>query len=285
MTQSQRLVNEFVVSDSTVDAARIPALSHKEAEVLAHQELDRFLAVVETLRGEDWQQPTDCTAWTVRDIVAHQAGAYAGYASWGEFRRQMSAKPGPGQMQIDGINARQLADRAERTPAQLITELRTVGPQGIRNRSRVPWLLRKLPIPFGPPLGTQPVAYLTDLIYTRDTWSHRLDICRATDRPFKQTPDHDGRMMALVLRDLAHKLEKQLRGQSVIFDLVGPAGGRYRIGSLAEPTAILKMDALDFNRRASDRLSAQAVLAQGLVSISGDRSFAQQILAQSSVPY
>ena len=91
----------------------------------------------------------------------------------------MTAKAAPGQMMVDGMNERQLADRAGRTPDQLISELRAVGPKGIRTRQRLPWPLRKLPIPWGPPLGTTPVDYLTDLIYTRDTWMHRADICRA----------------------------------------------------------------------------------------------------------
>lgn len=285
MAQAQSLLNDVEMRDDTLDAAQIPALAHDEAGAMAREELNRFLALVESLSGDDWQQATDCTEWTVRDILAHQAGSYAGSASWSEFKRHMSAKPGPDQMQVDAINACQLADRAGHSPADLISELRRVGPKGINTRQRLPWLLRKLPIPFGPPLGTVPIEYLTDLIFTRDTWMHRIDICRATDRPFLQTPEHDGRMVALVLRDLAQKLQKHLRGQSVIFDLTGPAGGRFRIGALAEPSAILKMDVLEFNRLASDRISAQEARAQGLVTISGDHSFAEQVLDQTSVPY
>jgi uncharacterized protein (TIGR03083 family) len=252
---------------------------------MAREELNRFLTVVESLSGDDWQQPTDCVEWTARDILAHQAGSYAGFASWSEFKRQMSAKPGPGQMRVDAINARQLADRAGRSPANLISELRRVGPKAINTRQRLPWPLRKLRISMGPPLGTAAIEYLTDLIYTRDTWMHRADICRSTGRPFTQTPEHDGRIVALMMRDLAHKLQEHLRGQSVIFDLAGPAGGRFHIGALAEPTAALKMDVLEFNRLASGRISAEDAQAQGLVSLSGDHGFAGQVLAQTSIPY
>ena len=285
MAQVQSLATASLRHDDTLDAMRIPALNHAEAGVMAREELNRLLAVFESLSEDDWGQPTDCTKWSVCDILAHQAGAYAGFASWGEFRRTMKAKPGPGQMQIDAINAQQLADRAGRSPAELIGELHQVGPKAINTRQRLPWPLRKLRVPMGPPLGTTAVEYLTDLIYTRDTWMHRVDICRATGRPFTQTPEHDGRSVALVLRDLAHKLQAQLRGQSVIYDLTGPAGGRFRIGGLAEPSAILKMDVLEFNRLASDRISAVDAKAQGLVTISGDHSFAEQVLSQTSVPY
>jgi uncharacterized protein (TIGR03083 family) len=296
MAQAYSLMNAVEMRDDTLDAGQIPALGHAEAGVMAREELNRFLAVVESLSGDDWQQPTDCTEWTVRDILAHQAGSYAGFASWGEFKRHMSAKPGPDQMQVDAVNARQLADRTGHSPADLIGELRQVGPKAINTRQRLPWPLRKLPIPFGPPLGTVAIEYLTDLIFTRDTWMHRVDICRATGRAFAQTPEHDGRIVALVLRDLAYKLTEHLRGQSVIFDLSGPAGGRFRIGKMAESSAILKMDVLEFNRLASERISTEDRLAseristeearaQGLVSVSGDHSFAGQLLSQTSVPY
>lgn len=282
---TESMSQTYPVRREAIPAGQIPALGHAEAGAQDRTEVDRFLAVVESLSGDDWEQPTDCTQWTVRDILAHKAGSYAGFTSWDEFRRQVSARPGPGQMAVDAMNARQLADREGHSPAELIDELRRVGPQAIRTRQRLPWLLRKLPVPFGPPLGTVPVEYLTDLIYPRDTWMHRADICRATGKAFSQTPEHDGRIVALVVRDLAEKLKEPLRGQSVIFDLSGPAGDRYRIGPLAEPSAVLKMDVVEFNRLASDRITSKEALAQELVTISGDRSFAERVLAHTSVPY
>ena len=271
--------------DDLIDALAVPDLTHDEAGAMARKELQCFLALVETLSGDDWEQPTDCTEWSVRDILAHQAGAYAGYTSWSEFRRQVTARPGPGQMQVDALNRRQLADRVGRTPVELIGELRAVGPKGIRTRQRLPWPLRKLPVPFGPPLGTVKVEYLTDMLYTRDTWMHRADIAQATGRPFVQTAQHDGRVTALVVRDLAHTLKGMLRGRTVVFDLGGAGGGRYRIGTMAEPTVIVKMDVVDFHRLASGRLTAQAAKDQGRVVLSGDRSFGDEVLAATSVPY
>lgn len=285
MTQTHTLINSAKINDTALDAGQISALTHEEAGALAREELNRFLAVVESLSGADWQQPTDCTEWSVRDILAHQAGSYASNASWAEFMRQGRAKPGPGQLKVDAINARQLADRADRSPAELISELRRVGPRAINVRQGLPRLLRKLRIPFGPPLGTTTVEYLTDLIFTRDTWSHRMDICRATSRPFTQTPEHDGRQVALVMRDLAQKLPEYLGGQSVIFDLSGPAGGRYRIDQTREPSAIIKMDMIQFSRLASDRITQAEAKAQSLITISGDHNFADQVLARISVPY
>lgn len=285
MAQTHFLTATMDMRDDLMDASTIPALVHDEAGIMAREELRRFLDLVETLSGDDWDQPTDCTAWSVRDILAHQAGAYAGFTSWSEFKRQVTARPAAGQMQVDALNQRQLADRTGCTPLELIGELRAVGPKAIRTRQRLPWPLRKLTVPLGPPLGTIPVEYLTDLIYTRDTWMHRADIARATGRTLIQTAEHDGRVTALVVRDLARGLKHILRGRTVVLDLAGAAGGRYRIGTMAEPTVIVKMDVVDFHRLASGRLTAQAAKDQGRAAFSGDRGFGDQVLAATSVPY
>jgi len=71
----------------------------------------------------------------------------------------------------------------------------------------------------------------------------------------------------------------------VVFNLGGAGGGRYRIGTMAEPTIIVKMDVVDFHRLASGRLTPEAVRGQGRVTLSGDRSFGDEVLAATSVPY
>lgn len=268
-------------------AGSVPPLSHAEAKGLAQVELDRFLALVKTLSGDEWEKPTDCTLWNVRHILAHQAGSYASFAIWSQFKRQWSQalKPQPGQLPVDALNQAQIEDRADVSPAELIAELEEVGPKAIATRQRLPAFLRALRLPFGPPLGTVRLDYLTDLIYPRDTWSHRLDICRATGREMVLTGEHDGRVIALVMRDLAAKLASQLKGASVIFDLTGPAGGRWHIGPAENSSAVIQMDTLDFSRLTSGRLTLKEVRASDLALINGDGEFTVQVLGHTSVPY
>ena len=45
------------------------------------------------------------------------------------------------------------------------------------------------------------------------------------------------------------------------------------------------MDVLQFNRLTSGRLTPEAAKAESLLTISGDRSFADQVLAQTSALY
>lgn len=265
-------------------AAAIPAPGHAEAAGMAAVELDRFLALLEGLAPEDWARPTACTLWNVREVVAHQAGSYARMASWAEFRRQVgraARRPyqARGMSQLDAMNQLQVDDRCDCSPAELIAELRRVGPSSVETRRRLPWLLRALRMP-APPYGWWPVGYLTDVILTRDTWIHRLDLCRATGRPMALTADHDGRITELVARDLATKL----RDEPVVYELGGPAGGTWRFGA-GTPIATLRMDALDFHLIAAERLSPADALAAGLVAVWGDPEAASHALARTAVAY
>lgn len=283
---------EVATAAAVHDVARIPPLSHREAVDMATTELGRFLALVESLAPGDWGLQTDCALWDVRQMVAHVAGTAAAYARWSEFKRQGSGRAQrpyrqAGMNKLDAMNQIQVDDRAGWSPAELIAELKAMGPRAIATRGRLPAALRAIPLPLGLafPFGKVwiRVGYLTDLILTRDIWMHRLDISRAASREVVQTPGHDGRMTALVVRDLSQILGSRLGGQSVVYELAGPAGGFWRIGSSQKPTAIISMDTLDFHRLASGRLPQENV--HSLVSIKGDHALGQRALEATRVVY
>ena len=75
--------------------------------------------------------------------------------------------------------------------------------------------------------GKLTLRHLMQMIHSRDTWMHRLDICRATNRHFEQTIEHDGRIAALVMLDVARQLSPKLDGRAIAFDLSGLAGGTW----------------------------------------------------------
>jgi hypothetical protein len=141
--------------------------------------------------------------------------------------------------------------------------------------------LRALRWPYGPTVvafkhteqtmrGIMGLDYITDLIYIRDTWMHRIDICLATGREMILTDEHDGRIMALIMRDLAEQLKDVLAGRTVVYDIPGPGGGCWNIGPASTPAATLRMDLLYFNVLASARMTPDEARAQSLVSMSGD---------------
>src|SRR5260370_10295625 len=166
---------------SLSDGASIRSLLHPEAAEMAAVELERFLRLLESLAPVDWDQPTACPLWNVRQVVAHVTGAAASYASFTQFKRQTSPfvqRPyrKVGFSLLDALNQIQVDDRRAATPADLRTALRDVGPRAIATRKRLPAIVRAVRLPL-PLLGLVPLGYLTDLIYTRDMWMHRLHIC------------------------------------------------------------------------------------------------------------
>src|SRR5258707_11871387 len=276
-----------VVRPALVHARAILPLSHREAMGMATLELERFLALVTSLPEDAWEKPTACTRWNVRQMLAHVTGAAASYARWSEFKRQNSFKVQrpyrvSGLSFLDSLNQIQVDDRASATPAALIDELRTVGPRALATRARLPVLLRNLRLPL-PALGLVPIGYLTDLIYTRDMWMHRLDLCRATGREMVMTPEHDGRIVSLVMRDVAKKLAATLRKTSMVYHLSRSVGGTWQLGAEVPPAATLHLDVLDFNLLASGRLTPEE--AWSCVSLEGETALAHQVLNHTNVPY
>ncbi|GAB4149373.1 MAG: hypothetical protein Fur0021_10280 [Candidatus Promineifilaceae bacterium] len=266
-------------SPTALDAVRVPYVTAGEAYSLLCTELDRFLALLETLDSDDWYMPTACTAWNVRDIVAHQAGGYASGTGYREMLRQYSAIPKKGQLPEDAINERQLKQRAGKSPAELITELRQIAPTSIHKWAYQFRLIKPIAIPH-PVGGLLSVRHLMWVIHSRDTWMHRLDICRATNRPFHQTREHDGRIVALVMRDVDAVLRKHLGGKAVLFELSGVAGGIWQVGA-SDAMATIQMDALDFSIFASGRFSYAQARAKA--TLSGDTALAELALNKTLV--
>ncbi len=267
------------------NAIEIPYTTAAEAYTLLQVELERFLSLLKKLEADDWNKPTACTAWTVRDMLAHQAGGYASGSGYLELIRQYSARPQNGQLPEDAINALQILERRDKSVDQIIAELRLVGPTAIHNwahRFRLAKQLTRLIKVSHPVSGTISFEYLMWVIHSRDTWMHRLDICRATGHAFEQTREHDGRIAELAMLDVANLPAKKFQWPTLVFDLTGTAGGTWKIGS-GQPVATICMDVLDFNIFASGRYNYEA--ARPLATISGNISAAEKVLKNFLILY
>lgn len=268
---------------TTVSAGRISYVTADEAFNLMQTALNRFLKLIESLEPEAWSRPTLCTEWTVRDMVAHQAGGYASGTSYKEMIRQLVSRPKakPGQLIEDTINALQLAERTDRTPTELIAELRRTGEKAIHNWAYSFQLVKWMAIPHPVP-GMLSLRHLMWVIHSRDTWMHRLDICLATGHHFEQTREHDGRINELVVMDLAHSLEKKLNGRAFTLVLTGIAGGTFKVGQ-GDSEAMIEMDTLDFNIYASGRFSYEEGILRS--QFSGDKNLAELAFKNFAVLY
>lgn len=262
----------------------IPACSHAEMGQLSQVEYARVLALLETLTGADWQQPTYCTEWNVRDMVAHLAGSVTGSSSFAEFKRQNVSNPYLKEFDdpTDGTNKLQLEERTNKTTAELVAEFRQNGQIAVKNRQNLPWLVRKIHMPMGP-LGFASFEYLMDVIYPRDQWMHRYDICAATGKQMVVTAEHDGRIIELVLLDIAKKLRKTLGKHTIVLQLTGALQAEYQFGNKPIPDCTVVMDLFAFNLRASGRISTEKALEN--TAVTGDTATAAWFLQNIDVPY
>lgn len=183
----------------------------------------------------------------------------------------------------DAANRLQIEERAGLTAQEVIAEFRATGPVSIRNRARLPWLVRNIRLPMGNTLGFSPLAYLTDVIYPRDEWMHRYDICAATGHEMVVTAEHDGRITALVLWDVARKLKRPLQGRTVALRLAGLAGGDYLFGPGGAPDCLIATDIFSFHLRASGRITPADMAPRATVM--GDQAIATWFLENVEVPY
>lgn len=271
-----------VLSPSTIASAEsIPYTNADEAHRLLTTALSRFLTLLESLHADDWSKPTACTAWDVHDMVAHQAGGYSSGINYGEMLRQYIRIPKKGQLPEDAINELQVGERKKMKSAELIAELKRVGPKAIHNWAYGFNAIKWSGIPH-PVAGFMTLRYLMWVTHSRDTWMHRLDICRATNHPFEQTHDHDGRINELVVLDTAKKLNMKLNGRAITLILTGVTGGTWQIGT-GNPVAEIEMDALDFNIFVSGRFSYEE--GMGRASISGDKALIENSFKNLLVLY
>jgi hypothetical protein len=97
---------------------------------------------------------------------------------------------------------------------------------------------------------------LLQQIFPRDMWIHRLDIADATGQPFEQTPEHDGVMLAQTVADAARYLRKHEPAIATVLTLTGPVGASWVVNPGPRP-AVIEMDATDFMRRSSGRISVE----------------------------
>jgi len=237
---------------------RIPVVSplrHRDWMAFSREEYRRIGVLLAALDDGDWQRRTDCAEWDVRELIAHLVGNAEMSASMREMARQqkLGKRLRPDATGIDGMTAVQVQERAGVPPERLVRDLADVAVRAVRARGRIPAPVRAVPVPFGPPLGTKPLGYLMDRIYTRDAWMHRVDLARATGQPLELTPEHDGRIVADVVAEWA-----RAHGQPYSLTLTGPAGGTF--GRSTDGEAIT-LDAVEFCRILSGRGTGSGLLA------------------------
>jgi uncharacterized protein (TIGR03083 family) len=251
-----------MTADVALPATEIPQTPPRVAAHAVDVEQLAALDLLSVLDPQDWERPTDCAGWTVRDLMAHMLGQYEGLASTSLMLKRLirAIRRYPELSRLDAINRVQIEDVAALSPAQLLERLALAGPRAVRSLERTPAVLRRVPglrLYGVGELPDQRLSYLWDVLVLRDPWMHRVDLCHATARPFKPT-DHDAVVVEQVIRDLA----RAWHGPTVTLELNGVVSGRWTIGS-GGSVATLGVDALAFCRLLSGRRSDEQLRVSG----------------------
>jgi hypothetical protein len=159
---------------------------------------------------------------------------------------------------VDGVNEVQIRDRAALTNEQIVSTFAATAPKAVAGRTRLPKVVRALRVVDLPDPYTErmPLGWLTDVCYTRDVWMHRVDIARATGKEMALMPEHDGRLVADMVREWS-----TLHDDPFDLELTGPAGGRFSRGTRGEHVEI---DAVEFVRTVSMRAPGTGLLANSM---------------------
>ncbi len=205
-----------------------------EADQLATAVYAALLDDLDQVRADQWELPTECTGWTVRDMLAHLVGAAEGHASLLVFMRQyvwgMRHRGEFAGSSLDAMNQGQLNVLAGTPPQDLLALLRSNAPKAVAGRARRARLLGWAPISLdeagswypGMPTKTT-MGELCAVVLTRDAWAHRLDLARALDRQVRVDPAIDGRIVADIVTDWAHR-----HARPFTLELTGETGGLFQ---------------------------------------------------------
>ncbi len=246
-------------AQNVIDVRAMAPIQRPMSVELATIETARMVSLLRSLTARQWQRPTDCPAWDVRAMAGHVLGmtqTFTGVARMMTTMRAAAKAAGDGPL-IDGLTAIQVLANAALGVDELIQRLAAAGPVAARWRGSR-HLMRRIPVKQTNPDGTVETwhaGFLYDIVLTRDTWMHRVDITRATDLPMELTAEHDGVIVADVVAEWARR-----HGRPFDLILTGPAGGTFRRGGGSAPA--LTLDAIEFCRILSGRAAGDGLLAQ-----------------------
>lgn len=252
--------------------ADIKGLRATEAMALAAAQQGALIRELEALSPEDWEKPTDCERWAVRDIVAHVIGwaeALTSPRSFLDMSREARRLRKELDVKLDAQNEAQVVSRRDMTAEELLDALRNASDRFLKLRRGVAFVGRALPM-YHPVIGTTTVGFLMGQIYTRDHFMHRIDIARATGRDLELGED-ERRLVADIVRHWARNSKADVR-----LVLQGPAGGIFVAGS--GTTATITGDAVEFCRLLAGRAEP------GVMDVSGDEPAARHWLT-TRVPF
>jgi uncharacterized protein (TIGR03083 family) len=254
------------------------------------QSIDGLLAGLE---DKDWDRPTDCPGWTVKDQVSHLIGVES----------MLLGRPSPPPIAeapahvknpMGQLNEAWVEARRGRSAAELLAEFREV--TAARLAALRSMTDEQLAAITSGPTGQVPYEEFMR-IRVMDNWVHEQDIRRAVGQPGHLDSPVSEASLARFTSALSFVIGKRAgapEGTTVVLELTGPgeqtvaasvAEGRGRPLSapVDDTTVRLTMTAETYTRLSCGRLTATDALAGGEVAVDGDRTLGERVLAGMSI--
>jgi uncharacterized protein (TIGR03083 family) len=246
------------------------------------------IALAETFDPGDWELPTECPGWSVRDQVSHIVGVER--ALLGDADPPHTVPDDLPYVRNDlGRMVEVAVDARRSVPGpKVLDELRDALE---RRLAALPDIAPDRPAR----LPTGRMGTYCDLMRFRafDCWTHEQDIRRAVGRPGNLAAPAAERARDVVTAGLPYLVGKRAAaapGESVTLDVTGPLrfalhvvvgdDGRARFsGPLPDPTLTLRMDWETYARLSAGRIPGEAAA----VTVAGDPELARRLLAVMSV--
>jgi uncharacterized protein (TIGR03083 family) len=252
------------------------------------EEWDAIDTLGRVLADAEWDLPSECPGWSVRDVLSHLIGIER--ALLGDRPPSpLAALPPHVENEVGARNEAWVAPRRSLPGPVVLEEFRNVTARRLAD-------LRSFPANRFDEIGPSPVgnvAYREFMnVRVMDSWVHEQDIRVATGRP-----GHDSGPAAELSLDrlcsaMPFVVGKQAgapEGACVQFELRGTVprridvvvqGGRAKAVPRFDgrPTVVLDMDIEVFWRLACGRVDGQAAHVAGLVEVGGDTELAFRVL-------
>lgn len=257
--------------------------------------LNELLKLLASLSAEDWQKPTVCPGWSVKDVALHLLGVEVGnlsrrrdghavdasITSWEELVRFINHWNQSWIQAARRISPRLLTDLLAFTGVQVCDYFRLLDPYALGGA--VSWV------------GPEPAPVWLDLAreYT-ERWHHQQHIRDAVGKPGLKQP----RYFAPVLAAFAWALPRAFRSTvaaentSVTLTITGESGGRWSLlreggewrlyeGAPDQPDAKVMIEA-DMAWRLFTRGLGQSQAREQMV-VNGDRALGLRVLEMVSI--
>jgi uncharacterized protein (TIGR03083 family) len=257
------------------------------------EEWGAIASLCSSLSDDDWELPTDCPGWSVRDVLSHIVGTERSLL--GETPpKAPNHTPPHVKNPLGAANEAWVASRRSLPGRQVLGEFRDVTSRRLKDmRSWPPSRFEEI-VPS--PVGNVPYREFMS-VRVMDCWVHEQDIRVATGR--RGHVDGPGARIALdrlssALGFVVAKQAAAAEGTSVRFEVTGEGsmnidiavrdGRGRRVEDLnVMPTVALRMDTEIFWRLTCGRIEGSTALSAGVVQVEGDSALAVRVA--DSMPF